>query len=349
MSSAAPTSIVAAATNATASAAAAAAAAADPVAASSAHSQSPEATAAANEALWAHFEHTPSPPPLIARDALLSILQTMLQDLNPAVYSIPFIPTELVHLIADYAVPALPPPPQLAVVWADVSDPNGRRGTMGGLADLFTEVDERLYCEEMDYQENALYTNLVRLLKKLDVATLLQLNETDYTALPEETRATLLLRAFTQARADRTAGRTVNAALLPLLESAGAADDQPNDDSNVDVLVRRVLCVSDERAELYHSGPAEMLGQWEWSMGHDQHDRTMMVVVSFVDGTTGALRVMPFDKYYTEFRRVKRGNGDDNRRWMRRSGSAREIFRRRSAHIKRRQASSSSSSPFISC
>jgi hypothetical protein len=296
---------MATATNTAASATAAAAAAADPVAAASSHRQSLEAASTANEAMWAHFEHSPSPPPLIARDALLSTLQTVLQDLNPAVYSIPFMPTVLVHLIADYAVPVLPLH-QLAVVWADVSDNSGSHGTMEGLADLFTQVDERLYRDEA-YQAKGLFVDLLYLSSKVDAPTLLQLSEADYAALPEETRITLLLRALTNARAGRAAGRPVDADLLSLLS---AADAVAYDDDSTGALVRRVLCVSDERAELFLAGPAEMLAQWKWSMDNDG-DRMMMVVVSFVDETTGALRLMPFDKYETECRRVRRGKGDD--------------------------------------
>jgi hypothetical protein len=236
----------------------------------------------------------------------LSSLQNVLQDLNPAVYSIPFVPSELVHLIAAYAAPPGPATAAsqpLTVVWADVSDRDRQNGCMEGLADLCTQVDAQIYRDE-ENEAKGLFADLLCLSSKVDAPTLLQLRKTDYAALTKETRITLLLRALTSARADRTADRTVNAILLPLLEAAadvstaapviataarvaarpqaaryfnddsdlddeedtfedhtsdGDEDEDDDDDVDIVALVRRVLLVSDERAELFLAGPAAML------------------------------------------------------------------------------------------
>jgi len=215
---------------------------------------------AASDSMWSHLEFTPVSHPKDAPAAAAAA---------PAFASAALPP------------PLLPPlrPLALTVVWCDKRKRDARRGTIEGLADLATQVDEQLFrsCGE---DNEGLFADLLSLWEELDAPALLNLDNRA-AALTKEERATLLLRALAEARAAQAAGREVDAALVAAVEEASF-----------------VLSDSDDRADLFALGAPALLAAWVKKI--EQYDRVLYAGVSFIDAATGALRVLPHEQFLKE-------------------------------------------------
>jgi len=245
--------------------------------------------------LWSHLECAPPlescGDPVYPLEVLEPFLRLVLQELGPALLHLPFLPRELVHIVASYACAPPRPSLQLCAVYDE--------GTIHSVSDLHAHLDEEWAWDDADaadtdaehdekgegeigaYRDGSLMDAIEAVWADIDDATrALVLKQA---AVAPCNSATLLLRTLADLRRRR---RDDDDALPPAL---GTLLDKP--------VSSWLLRCSDRRATLFARGAMAMFAAW---IGPDAI--TGMHVVLH-EAARGQQRLLTSAQFLREFQR----------------------------------------------